>query len=528
LLVIFEIILNRKFLNLIHKIYLMIRLLLIVFLIPAFCFAGSILQFPSDLENNREIIKSDSDVEKRFNALQENLILLIKAHKEKEATEEIQNYIRYFPGLENSIEQLMFFLKPENIKKITRLAELDKLNGKKYHPVISPDKKTLYFCLYNESINSRSEDVYKYNEVDVSSGKIEPVIKFNSQFNEAPTYIAPSMDKMLILAQYKNSLGSCDIYEARNSNGDFIITPMPEPINSSFFEADGHYINDSTIMFVSNRPNKDFAVTDKSPGSKYDNWNDTDIYLCERKNNFWTSLINIGPVINTAKSERSPFFVSNSNILLFSSDGHGGFGGIDVFMSVRLSNSSWTLWSEPVNLGSIINTPKDDWGYKLTPDLSCAFYSTTSDIIRVDYDYIDTLKEDLIVEENKLKNSNNILLDSLNKKLTVYFDLNSSRLKSEFTNTLDQVAEILKSVETNNQILSIQVFGHTDSLGSDNYNLRLSKKRAFEVLNYLSEKGFSKDLFLISGLGRSTPIFSNKTREGRAKNRRVEIFFGSN
>jgi outer membrane protein OmpA-like peptidoglycan-associated protein len=74
-----------------------------------------------------------------------------------------------------------------------------------------------------------------------------------------------------------------------------------------------------------------------------------------------------------------------------------------------------------------------------------------------------------------------------------------------------------------NQTL-IDVNGHTDSTGSDQYNLDLSRRRAQSVASYLSAQGVDGRRFAINGYGKSDPIASNATESGRAQNRRVEIY----
>ncbi len=69
----------------------------------------------------------------------------------------------------------------------------------------------------------------------------------------------------------------------------------------------------------------------------------------------------------------------------------------------------------------------------------------------------------------------------------------------------------------------VEIGGHTDSQGSDTYNLRLSESRANAVRNYLIQRGVEATRLIAKGYGESMPIAPNTTREGRAKNRRVEF-----
>ncbi len=100
-----------------------------------------------------------------------------------------------------------------------------------------------------------------------------------------------------------------------------------------------------------------------------------------------------------------------------------------------------------------------------------------------------------------------------------FFDFDKSTLKPEGRQVLDQVAA---QVETLNLETLIAV-GHTDSIGTEQYNLGLSERRAASVKNYLVSKGIPADRIYTEGKGEANPIASNATREGRAQNRRVEI-----
>lgn len=101
----------------------------------------------------------------------------------------------------------------------------------------------------------------------------------------------------------------------------------------------------------------------------------------------------------------------------------------------------------------------------------------------------------------------------------VHFDFDSDKLKSEAYPILDEVVRLLKEKEGRRVIIT----GHTDNIGTEEYNLGLSRRRAESVKKYLISKGISKDRIESYGYGESMPIASNDTEEGRSKNRRVEI-----
>ncbi len=100
------------------------------------------------------------------------------------------------------------------------------------------------------------------------------------------------------------------------------------------------------------------------------------------------------------------------------------------------------------------------------------------------------------------------------------FDFNKAVIKQKYYGKLDQIAEDMK----NDPSLKVEVQGYTDSIGSAKYNMKLSQRRANAVRNYLIKKGgISADRITAVGYGETKPVASNKTKKGRAQNRRVEI-----
>jgi len=100
-----------------------------------------------------------------------------------------------------------------------------------------------------------------------------------------------------------------------------------------------------------------------------------------------------------------------------------------------------------------------------------------------------------------------------------FFDFNKSALKAEGRAKLDDLVGKIKGIS----LEVIIAVGHTDSAGSDAYNQKLSVKRAESVKAYLVTKGIEKNRVYTEGKGEKQPVADNKTSEGRAKNRRVEI-----
>ncbi len=103
----------------------------------------------------------------------------------------------------------------------------------------------------------------------------------------------------------------------------------------------------------------------------------------------------------------------------------------------------------------------------------------------------------------------------------ITFAFGKADLTAQGKVALDRIAAEIMSQD--NFVQSVKVTGHTDSVGSDSYNQKLSERRAASVASYLISKGVSATKVVQEGRGEKQPIADNATKEGRAKNRRVEI-----
>ncbi|MGX9986831.1 OmpA family protein [Soonwooa purpurea] len=107
---------------------------------------------------------------------------------------------------------------------------------------------------------------------------------------------------------------------------------------------------------------------------------------------------------------------------------------------------------------------------------------------------------------------------------TVNFDFNSSNLTTLAKSNLDKLVVVLK----NNPDTNINIYGHTDSVGTDAVNMKISNQRASAVKNYFVTNGIASSRMFTEGLGKTSPIASNDTDAGRAQNRRVEFAITAN
>jgi outer membrane protein OmpA-like peptidoglycan-associated protein len=101
----------------------------------------------------------------------------------------------------------------------------------------------------------------------------------------------------------------------------------------------------------------------------------------------------------------------------------------------------------------------------------------------------------------------------------VYFDTGKSTLKPSSNKALNDLAEVLKLKST----MEVQIEGHTDDVGNEADNLKLSQERADAVKKYLSSKGIAAARVTAKGFGQTMPVADNATEEGRSKNRRTSL-----
>jgi outer membrane protein OmpA-like peptidoglycan-associated protein len=111
----------------------------------------------------------------------------------------------------------------------------------------------------------------------------------------------------------------------------------------------------------------------------------------------------------------------------------------------------------------------------------------------------------------------------LNFPADLTFDFDRDAVKGQFVPTLRDVGNVLREYEQT----TVDVYGHADSVGSDSYNQDLSERRAMNVASVLMQGGVIRQRLITQGYGESRPIASNTTDDGRARNRRVEVYISA-
>ncbi len=228
-----------------------------------------------------------------------------------------------------------------------------------YMPAITADENTLIFT---RKVNN-NEDFYQSTKIN---GKWQTAAylsdKINTpQYNEGSQSISLN-GKVLFFTgcNRPDGLGRCDIYISIKKGAEwgkpFDIAP---PVNTSGWESQPSISADGrTLYFVSNR---------KGGFGGYDIWKSN---LTEKG---WSEPENLGPNINTAFDEQSPFIHADDSTLYFCSNGWPGLGGMDLFVS-RLGKDG--KWQKPTNLGYPINSNGDENGLALTANGNYAFFAS--------------------------------------------------------------------------------------------------------------------------------------------------------
>lgn len=278
---------------------------------------------------------------------------------------------------------------PELLSKGLVTEALDKNVNSEYtelNPMLSPDGKTMYFSRKNHPENiggvADKEDIW-YSELG-ADGKWTLAKNMGTQFNNAgPNFVNAvnsTPDGQTVLV-----LGNKYLPNGKMLAGVSVSTNTGgtwSPPAALEIQNDYNYNEKANYFLANTRKTLLISVErDDSRGAR-------DLYVCFSKDDGkWTEPLNLGSVVNTAGEESAPFLAADDQSLYFSSDGFSGFGGADIYMSRRLDDT-WTNWSEPQNMGPDINSSLDDLFFNIPGTGEYAYYSRSvsegnADIFRV-------------------------------------------------------------------------------------------------------------------------------------------------
>lgn len=216
-----------------------------------------------------------------------------------------------------------------------------------YWPGMSLDGSTFVFT---RLVNQQEDFYFSYRQNETWSKAVPAPGRINTLENEGTSAVYMNADKQWLFYTVCNQggFGSCDLfYSELNGNKWGPRNNMGAVINSEFWDAQPSISADGNTLVFSSARRK---------GSR----GDKDLWMAKRLQGVWQEPVNLGPKINTSKSEQAPFLHYDGRTLYFASDGHPGFGEHDLFV-VRMNEAG--EWGEPENLGMGINTQTNDVGF---------------------------------------------------------------------------------------------------------------------------------------------------------------------
>jgi OmpA-OmpF porin, OOP family len=268
---------------------------------------------------------------------------------------------------------------------------LDKNVNSEYNelnPLLSPDGKTLYFSRRNHPGNvggvNDKEDIW-YSELD-STGHWQLAKNMGPQFNnEGPNFVNTIQSvtpdgKSAIMVLGNKYLDNGKMLAGVSVSSN-IAGQWTKPIALNITN-DYNFNEKANYFLTNNRKTLIMSV------EREDSRGDRDLYVSFMGgDSVWTEPLNLGDIINSANEESAPFLASDDKTLYYSSKGFSGYGGSDIYVSRRLDDT-WTNWSEPENLGPEINSPLEDLFFNIPASSEFAYYSrgvseTNTDIFRV-------------------------------------------------------------------------------------------------------------------------------------------------
>ncbi len=282
-------------------------------------------------------------------------------------------------------------------------------------PILSPDGKTLYFTIAKHPSNMGGTkdpgDIWisKKDSSGAWTTPINPGQPLNNKQYNALIGFSNKGNSVYLAGHYlpgNKRAKSRGISVSHYNNKKWT---FPEPVDIPYFnnysdQQSGCLSYDGNIMLHS-------IETYGTRGAE-------DIYVSFRKTDgSWTDVKNLGSVINTEYQEKTPFLSADNRTLIFSSNGLGGLGSMDLFMSKRLDDS-WKNWSKPVNLGQPINTNGRELFYFVVPGSDeVIFCSTQNSDGYGDIKYFKLLPEDVIVPvEETILAEDEIIQESIVEK----------------------------------------------------------------------------------------------------------------
>lgn len=300
----------------------------------------------------------------------------IKNKRWDNALEEVLKFDTYFAG-EHRYEELKEILSRKVDDSIQPQALPGTVNTNKdeYIPQLSGDGKTMLFCGYHRLDSVGGEDIYEAKKINGTWQQVQIVQELcGSKTNEAPVSVSVDGNSMILFRDGRLCVSH------KTEQGWSEPEVLPATINFTSWQADARITSDGRALLFAARCPLEREVHESFSFYGQDIFQEVNIFVSLlQEDGTWGAPMELGKTINTSSCDRAPFLHPDMKTLYFCSDGHGGLGGLDVYRSQRLSEDSWTEWSEPVNLGKEINTANNNNWYVISTDGQTAYYATWND-----------------------------------------------------------------------------------------------------------------------------------------------------
>lgn len=356
--------------------------------------------------------------------------------------------------------------------------------------------------------------------------------KINTEFWESSPSLSPDKKDLYFSSNRPGGFGGSDLYVShRLINGKWT---EPENLGSAI-----NTVGDESCPFIHADNQTLYFTSNGWPG-----YGGTDLYISRKEDiNQWSKPENLGYPINTIENEGSFIVAADGQTAYYASDRTDSKGGLDLYTfnlrkDIQPVRTFWIkgqVYDSVTKKGlpssiEIINQKTQKTISNLQTDELGKYLIALP--IGNDYIFIVNRKGYLYYAgECKLSTTpidtayqKNISLQPIRVNTSmvlnhIYFKTNSYLLEDVSQIELNKLAQLLQE----NPSIHIQIKGHTDNIGSDNYNMQLSLNRARAVSNYLIQKGIDSARILYKGYGNTKPITPNDTEEHRALNRRIEF-----
>jgi outer membrane protein OmpA-like peptidoglycan-associated protein len=268
----------------------------------------------------------------------------------------------YFIDMVKQIDFLKTHI--QDVKSVQKERLANPLNGfqLQYFPVLTADGEQILFTKRDGIKNTDKEDIYTsyLDSAGVWSSPVSISQTVNSIYNEGTCTVTADGNVLIYTScDAPDSFGSCDLFISRKKNGIWQSpTNMGIKVNSSNWDSQPSLSADGRILFFSSNRKGGFGGNDI--------W-----YSVLQEDQSWAQAKNLGSVINTPKDEISPFMFFNNELLFFASNGHLGFGGMDIFIS-KVEGGEF---QNPENLGLPINDQLDQVALFITAQKDYAYYT---------------------------------------------------------------------------------------------------------------------------------------------------------